>query len=223
MSRLLVLCALLAVVAVGGASPPLDTAAADYYLKIGDIKGEAADGSIAVTGMAWDSHAEVGRFAVDPPPEVLARYGGAQFAGGGMAAGIAVSDSGVGGPKNPARQGEVRPTREAGSGMATGRRQHQAITFVKRVDKASPLLMQACANGTHVGDVEVWQRNESDVDFLRYRLKNAVITSYSVTRGGDADDRPTESISFHFEKIEIPSATPEPAGATNLNSSRSNY
>jgi len=220
MSRLLVLCALLAVVAVVGASPSPDSAA-DYYLKIGDIKGEAADGSIAVTGIAWDTHAEVGRFAVEPPAEVLARYGGAQFASAGMAAGLAVSDPGAGGSKPAARQGQVQTPREAGSGMATGRRTHSPVTFVKQWDKASPKLMEACANGSHQ-DVEVWERNEAGQDYLRYTLKDAIITSYSVTRGGDADDRPTESISFNFEKIEMASATPQPAGASNLNSSKSN-
>ncbi len=219
MTRMLALAVLLAAAGLAAGtglpawSPP---SAVDYYLKIGDIKGEAADGSIGVTGIAWDSHAEVGRFAVDPPAEILARYGGAQFGGGGMAAGIAVSDSGVGNPKPAAREGQVRTPRESGSGMATGRRTYNPIRFVKRVDKASPLLMQACANGSHLGDAEVWER-EGGRETLRYTLKDVVISSYGVSWEEGAE-RPTESLSLNFEKIEMAA----PARAVNLNSSKSN-
>ncbi|WP_164019425.1 type VI secretion system tube protein TssD [Pyxidicoccus trucidator] len=42
---------------------------------------------------------------------------------------------------------KVFTAREAGSGLATGRRQYEGITFRKRIDKASPLLMKAlCEN-----------------------------------------------------------------------------
>ncbi len=37
----------------------------------------------------------------------------------------------------------VRTAREAGSGMATGRRQYEPLLIRKRLDKASPLLMKA--------------------------------------------------------------------------------
>ncbi|MDY7230944.1 type VI secretion system tube protein TssD [Hyalangium rubrum] len=42
---------------------------------------------------------------------------------------------------------EVITAREAGSGMATGRRQYQPLQIRKRIDKSSPLLMKAlCEN-----------------------------------------------------------------------------
>jgi type VI protein secretion system component Hcp len=37
--------------------------------------------------------------------------------------------------------------------------------------------------------------------YLRYELKNVLVTSY--TMGGDADDRPTETISLNFEEIKV--------------------
>ena len=37
--------------------------------------------------------------------------------------------------------------RDAASGLATGRRMHKPFTITKEVDKASPLLMKACASG----------------------------------------------------------------------------
>lgn len=38
---------------------------------------------------------------------------------------------------------QVTSAREAGSGMATGRRQYQPLTIVKRYDKASPVLAKS--------------------------------------------------------------------------------
>jgi len=40
-------------------------------------------------------------------------------------------------------QHRVHTAREAGSAMATGRRQHDEVVGVKRIDKSSPLLMKA--------------------------------------------------------------------------------
>jgi type VI protein secretion system component Hcp len=196
-SRLVILVTLLAAVAVvGSGSPALPRGeAADMYLKIKGIDGESEDGAIAVAGLAWNTQADVGRFAEYTP------------------AGIAVSDSGAGGPKTAARM-DVR-----GSSMA-GRRSHLPMTIVKQVDKASPKLMEACANGTHL-DVEVWSRDDGGQAQLRYTLKDAIITSYSLSRPSDPAAAPTESVSFSFTRIETAPSDPA-AAATNLNSSKSN-
>lgn len=42
---------------------------------------------------------------------------------------------------------DVTTAREAGSGMATGKRQYQPLLIRKRIDKASPLLMKAMSSG----------------------------------------------------------------------------
>lgn len=179
MSRVVVLSALLAVITALGAesSAPLASRAADYYLKIKGIDGEATDGSIGLTGYAWDSRADVGRFA------------------------------------------EYTAPRDAASGMASGRRMHKPMTIVKEVDKASPKLMEACAKGTHVGDVEVWSR-EGGQARLRYTLQEAIISSYSISGPAEPSAHPVESVSFSFAQINL--GPVEPGAATNLNSSRSN-
>lgn len=43
-------------------------------------------------------------------------------------------------------EGAVRTAREAGSGLATGRRQYEPLLIRKRIDKASPLLAKALCN-----------------------------------------------------------------------------
>lgn len=193
MSRLVVLSALLAaVVAVGGGSPPPPEAPAAYYfLKIEGIDGEADDGAIALTGLAWDTRAEVGRFAENPP------------------AGLAVSDSGPGGPKTETRM-DLRVR-----GMV-GRRSHQPLTIAKQVDKASPQLMEACANGTTLVNIQLWTRDEGDLRTLRYTLKDAIITSYHIANPAGAGGVPVEQVSLNFARIEMA------ARGANLNLSKSN-
>jgi type VI secretion system secreted protein Hcp len=43
-------------------------------------------------------------------------------------------------------QQSVRTAREAGSGMATGRRQYEPLIIRKRIDKSSPLISKALCN-----------------------------------------------------------------------------
>jgi type VI secretion system secreted protein Hcp len=44
----------------------------------------------------------------------------------------------------------VITAREAGSGLATGRRQYQPLLIRKRIDKSSPLLMKALCDNTAI-------------------------------------------------------------------------
>lgn len=54
----------------------------------------------------------------------------------------------------------IKTAREAGSGLATGRRQHEPITFRKRIDKASPLIAKAlCENQVIEGTFKFFRPN----------------------------------------------------------------
>src|SRR6187431_1819177 len=44
----------------------------------------------------------------------------------------------------------VTTAREAGSGMATGRRQYQPLLIRKRIDKSSPLIMKALCDNSKI-------------------------------------------------------------------------
>lgn len=183
-----VLSALLAaLVALASGSPEAHEEPPDsWFIHIKGIPGDAPDGSFAISGLAWDTMADVGRFAeYTPTAETDA---------------IAISP------------------REAASGLPTGKRQHKPFTITKEIDKATPKLMEACVNGTHVGDVEIWSREGGQAQ-LRYTLKDAIITSYSVSRDpADTSARPIESITFSYERMEVRGSSMR----TNLNSSRSN-
>lgn len=99
--------------------------------------------------------------------------------------------------------GQASGKRDAASGQATGKRQHQPITIVKRYDKASPMLAKAMASGEVIKEIEV-----SDGTTV-HKLRDCVITSISPVSSAGGD-RPMESISLNYEKIE---SVPEKAKA----------
>ncbi|MBZ5501052.1 MAG: type VI secretion system tube protein Hcp [Acidobacteriia bacterium] len=90
--------------------------------------------------------------------------------------------------------------REVGSGMATGKRMHKPLTIMKQVDVSSPNLRQLLVTGTAIPEVDVAVA-QGGAGMRRYVLQNVMVTSIqSVSSGGD---RPMESISFTYQKIEM--------------------
>jgi type VI secretion system secreted protein Hcp len=81
--------------------------------------------------------------------------------------------------------------REAGSGLATGKRQHKPITITKEWDKATPLLFKAMADGTHFPTVIIkasrmgatGQREQ----VYEIRLTNVRVATGDVDGDGAAD------------------------------------
>lgn len=86
-------------------------------------------------------------------------------------------------------------TREAGSGMATGRRQYNPIRFSKRIDKSTPLLARAHSAQTVFPSVTLAHGGRT------YTLTNARIVKIAASGN-------TEEISFNFEKIEVVDTSP---------------
>ena len=84
----------------------------------------------------------------------------------------------------------------------SGRRNHQDFTATKYMDKASPLLNQACCKGAIPGTVKVTVgRNDRGavLPIMLYELENAVLSSVSV--GGGSGDKPVETITLNDSKI----------------------
>jgi len=80
---------------------------------------------------------------------------------------------------------------KAGGGRAE-QKQHQPIVITKRKGAASPVLTKACASGQH------FPRAILEVGGRQYVLTDVVLSSYSISSGGD---RPTESFSLSFMGI----------------------
>ena len=76
------------------------------------------------------------------------------------------------------------------------------ITLTKMYDQASgDLLKEAYSGAGKAGAVISFVRTDSGggVTYLQYTLTNVMLSGYSISSGGD---RPSESISLNFTKIE---------------------
>jgi len=89
-------------------------------------------------------------------------------------------------------------------GMTGGRADFQDMTFVKTLDKATPLLNIACCKGTHIPTItlELCLATGDKHVFTRYILTDAVITSVSaggVSAGQEV--KPLETVTVAYSKI----------------------
>lgn len=75
------------------------------------------------------------------------------------------------------------------------------ISVTKYVDKSTPKLLESLASGKHISEAKFVVRG-SQVEYLKYTLKDIMISSYSAG-GSSGEDRPTESVSFTYGKIEV--------------------
>jgi type VI secretion system secreted protein Hcp len=92
----------------------------------------------------------------------------------------------------------------AGGGGGAGKVNVHDISITKYVDKATPLLMQACATGKHIPRAVITMRKAGgrEQEYLTFELKNVQITSFQMG-GTGAEDRPTETLSLNFEEIKV--------------------
>lgn len=101
------------------------------------------------------------------------------------------------------------PGRDSATGQASGKRQHEPIKIVKVIDASTPQLHQAAATGEHLKEVvfEFYRGNAPGKQELyeTIRLSDAMITGIQNRGAGNAGQggRPTEEISFEYEKIEF--------------------
>jgi type VI secretion system secreted protein Hcp len=107
----------------------------------------------------------------------------------------------------------VVASRDAATGQASERRQHQPVRIVKLVDAASPQLKRTAAAGEHLKEVvfQFYRSNAGKEELYEtIRLSDAIISSVQ-NRGSSSagSERPTEEISFQYAKIEITYARQE--------------
>ena len=85
------------------------------------------------------------------------------------------------------------------------------IVCVKELDKSSPKLAEAVCTGAIIPSIEIeLTRPVPNADgttgrvvYLRYELKNVMITSYSVNGSAQGEDVPMEDFSLNFEEIKV--------------------
>ena len=90
-----------------------------------------------------------------------------------------------------------------GGGAGAGKVSTQDFYFTMLVNKASPALFLACAQGDHIKNAILTCRKagKKPVEFLKFTLSNVLISSFQI--GGTGGVVPTDQISLNFAKIEV--------------------
>lgn len=90
----------------------------------------------------------------------------------------------------------------AGSGLGGGKVSMQDFHFVKKFDKASPVLMQLCALGTSTPKAVLTGRKAGggQKDYFIWTFTDILISSFQTSASSIF---PTDQISINFAKIEM--------------------
>jgi type VI secretion system Hcp family effector len=91
--------------------------------------------------------------------------------------------------------------RSTGGAATQGRCDHQDISIVKTLDKASPTLNLFCCQGKHIPKVviELCRATGNKEKYMEYKMEDVIISSVSV--GGGGGGLPTESMTFNYGKL----------------------
>jgi len=91
-----------------------------------------------------------------------------------------------------------------GGGGGAGKANFQDISVTKYIDKASPVLMQYCANGDHFEKAKLTVRKagKTPLEYLTIEMKKVLITSVS-TGGSGGEDRLTENVTMNFQEFKV--------------------
>lgn len=107
--------------------------------------------------------------------------------------------------------GETHPAAAPGA-TAAGKVHIKDFQVMKRMDKASPLLMLAAASGQHFKSavLTVPKSGEPPQDYLTITLGDVMVSSYQTEAAGDPV--PVDQVSFSFGRIQIAYRPQRPDG-----------
>jgi len=103
--------------------------------------------------------------------------------------------------------GATQPGVASGASSRNAKAQIDTITIIKRVDKASPLLMLQSCGGSSLPHATLTVRKNIDdgqaSEFLKVKLSDVVISGVSAGGNSQTDQLPLEQLSLNFSKLEI--------------------
>ena len=93
-------------------------------------------------------------------------------------------------------------TAASGGGAGAGKVSFSDLTFTHNVDKASPLLMKACAMGEHVKEATLVSRKagKGQQEYLIIKMSDILVTGVQPSSAGE---HPMENVSIKFAKIDL--------------------
>jgi type VI secretion system secreted protein Hcp len=90
-----------------------------------------------------------------------------------------------------------------GGGAGSGKVSMQDFHFTMTVNKASPTLFLACAQGDHIKNAILTCRKagKDQQEFMKVTMNDVLVSSFQI--GGAGGVVPTDQISLNFAKIEV--------------------
>ena len=91
-----------------------------------------------------------------------------------------------------------------GGGGGEGKASFHDFNFTHHIDKASPVLLKACATGQHIKEATVTVRKagKGQQEFLIIKMNDVLITSVSPSGAGDAPST-AEHVALQFAKVDL--------------------
>src|SRR2546421_2086158 len=91
----------------------------------------------------------------------------------------------------------------AGTGAGQGKASFSDLSLTHKIDKASPVLMQACATGVHLKEATITHRKagKGQQEFLVIKMNDVIVTA--ITHGGSGENGHSENVSLAFGKVNV--------------------
>ena len=109
--------------------------------------------------------------------------------------------------------GEANVGAPVSGGAGAGKVQVEDLQVVMKMNKASPLLLLACATGQHLKQATLTARKAGKVqlEFLVFKFTDLLVSSYRT--GGNTDIEPTDQVAFNFARIQVTYRPQKPDGS----------
>jgi type VI secretion system secreted protein Hcp len=101
-----------------------------------------------------------------------------------------------------------------GGGGGAGKASFHDFTFTHHVDKASPVLMKACATGEHIKDATITVRKagKGQQEYLVITMTDVIVTSVSTSVSAEGGAT-IEGLTLVFAKVDLEYKPQKPDGS----------
>lgn len=99
-------------------------------------------------------------------------------------------------------------------GAGAGKVNFEDVHFTARINKASPEIMLACANGKHIKKAQLFVRKQGETqhDYLVVTLEDFIVSSYQLGGSEGSNALPVDQFALNFSKIKFEYKAQKPDG-----------
>jgi type VI secretion system secreted protein Hcp len=108
-----------------------------------------------------------------------------------------------------AASGSAQP----GGGGGAGKASFQDFNFTHHIDKASPVLLKACATGQHIKEATITVRKagKGQQEYLIIKMNDVIVTGVSLSSAEQAPS--AEQVALRFSKVDMGYKPQKPDGS----------